>query len=68
MSDPADAYPSEFPQLMTSDEVAAVLRLSAYQVRDYVRTGVLPAYRIGRKLHFDRVDVMRHLHSLRVSR
>lgn len=68
VSDPSPAYPAELPQLMTSAEVAQALRLSAYQVREYVRTGVLPAFRVGRELRFDRVDVARHINSLRITR
>lgn len=63
----ADPYPGDLPELMTSAEVAAALRLSAYVVRDYVRTGVLPAYRVGRELRIARADVARHLASLRIA-
>lgn len=63
----ADTAP-ELPELMTSAEVAAALRISPYQVREYVRTAVLPAYRVGRELRIPRADVVRYLHGLRITR
>lgn len=64
----ADPYPTGLPELMTTAEVAAALRITPYQVREYVARAVLPAYRVGRELRVPRDAVARYLHSLRVTR
>lgn len=68
LAGPVDAYPDELPELMTSPEVAAALRITPDRVRRYVSAGVLPAYKVGRELRIPRTAVVAHLNSLRIAR
>lgn len=43
--------------LMTTAEVAAMLRLSEQAIRDMVTVGEIPAAKVGRKLRFNRAQV-----------
>jgi excisionase family DNA binding protein len=47
--------------LLTIDEVAGLLRLSAETVRKLVRTGQLPAYRVAGRLRINRSAICDYL-------
>lgn len=52
--------------LLTLDEVRAILRKSERTVRRYVETGDLPAYRIGGELRFKPAEVDAFIEASRV--
>lgn len=41
-----------YERLLTADEVAQALQVSAHQVRDMARAGALPALKVGREWRF----------------
>lgn len=49
--------PSLLDELMTSQQVADVLRLRVSTVEDYARRGVLPSLKLGRHRRFLRSEV-----------
>jgi excisionase family DNA binding protein len=49
------------PRLLLAREVAELLRVSIYTVRDQARAGRLPCVRIGRKLLFPRDRILQLL-------
>jgi excisionase family DNA binding protein len=53
--------------LMTSDEVAALLRVDVVTIRRLVSRGELPAYRVGSEYRFAQTDLEDYLHRQRVS-
>lgn len=56
MSSPTTAAPmdSNEPEVMTSDEVAAFLRVDRKTVFEYAARGVIPHRRLGKRLLFSR--------------
>ncbi len=48
-------------EMLTVHEVAQLLRVEPRTVRDWIRTGQLPAIRIGRMLRIRRGDLRRFL-------
>ncbi len=50
--------PSELPSVLTADEVAALLRISRWQVYEMRKTGRLPALSLGRSVRFARRHVL----------
>lgn len=44
-------------EILTTEEVAALLKISAYKVREYAREGKLPARKIGKAWRFKREDI-----------
>src|SRR5215469_2543942 len=53
--------------LMTSDEVAAFLRVDVVTIRRLVSRGELPAYRVGGEFRFTRTDLETYLQRQRVA-
>lgn len=51
---------------MTVDEVAEALRVSSMRVYRMVKSGHLPATRVGRKYRFHRDDIASYLEKQRV--
>ena len=49
--------------LLTPDDVAAILRLKRTTALDYMRRGVIPAFKLGRKWYSHRARLARHLAS-----
>lgn len=67
---------AQTPEILTADDVAAMLRLSKYQIyelakartrRGDVRPNPLPAIRIGAALRFRRSDVEAWLSTLSIA-
>jgi excisionase family DNA binding protein len=54
------------PEILTRDEAAELLRLSAYAVRDMARKGILPARKVGRGWRFYKPDVVEWLRTGRI--
>lgn len=44
--------------IMTPVEVAEMLRLRESTVREYARRGVLPSFKLGRHIRFNRQDIV----------
>lgn len=54
--------PAELPDLMTVDEVAAVMRINRRTLLNRRSQGLAPAgYRVGKQVLFPRADVHRYL-------
>lgn len=53
--------PSEDEPLLTVDEVAERLNVSTKTVRRWIKTGELPAYRLGRQIRISEKDLRRFL-------
>jgi excisionase family DNA binding protein len=47
--------------LLTPDDVAAILRLKRTTALDYMRRGEIPAFKLGRKWYSHRARLARHL-------
>jgi len=47
--------------VLTVEEAAELLRLSAYTVRELARTGKIPARKVGKEWRFSREGLMRWL-------
>lgn len=58
--------PADAPRILTSLEVAAMLRVSKSKVHRMARGGELPHYRVGGLLRFDVRDVQTYLDGTRV--
>lgn len=56
---------SGLDEMLTTDQVAELLRLPKSTVADYARRGVMPSIRLGRHRRFIRSDVERWLEELR---
>jgi excisionase family DNA binding protein len=56
------------PELLTVADTAAMLRCSAWLVRDYIARGRLRSVRLGRAVRIRRTEVERFLDELEVSR
>lgn len=52
-----EAFPSAFDELMTAQQVAALLLLPISTVMDYARRGVLPSIKLGKHRRFVRSQV-----------
>jgi excisionase family DNA binding protein len=52
-------------ELMTAEQIAALLLLRRSTVEDYARRGLLPSIKLGRHRRFVRVDVVAALEGLR---
>ncbi|MDP1769698.1 MAG: helix-turn-helix domain-containing protein [Nitrospirota bacterium] len=46
------------PEIMTAQEVAALLRVTAHHVRDLAKAGELPHMRIGTEFRFVREELV----------
>ncbi len=55
---------SVLDELMTADQVAAVLQLRRSTIEDYARRGVLPSIKLGRHRRFVRSQVEAAISSL----
>jgi excisionase family DNA binding protein len=55
-------------ELLTTDELAALLSMRKSTVEDYARRGILPALKLGRHRRFVRSDVVHALDELRRER
>lgn len=53
-------------QLITVSEVAQLLAVDVWTVRRYARTGIIPAYKVGRGYRFDPDTVRAWLESRQV--
>src|SRR5437667_10257218 len=53
--------------LMTSDEIAGLLRVDVVTIRRLVARGELPAYRVGSEYRFAETDLADYLQRQRVS-
>jgi len=53
--------------VMTADQVAALLLIRPSTVADYARRGVLPSIKLGRHRRFVRPDVLAAIEELRVA-
>jgi excisionase family DNA binding protein len=51
----------DLPSFLTVQEVATLLRLSAETVREQIRVGELPAYRIGGEYRVHRDELLEFL-------
>jgi excisionase family DNA binding protein len=56
--------PAALDELMTADQVAALLLLPASTVKDYARRGVLPSIKLGKHRRFVRSQVERAIEGL----
>jgi len=54
-----DLTPATLPKLMTTEEVAAVLKVSVRAVQRWAREAGLPATKLGSVLRFEEADVVR---------
>jgi excisionase family DNA binding protein len=65
-SSPAGPDPIAFSRedLLTAEEVAEILRLKRATALDYMRRGVIPAFKLGRKWYSVRPRLDEHLASL----
>jgi excisionase family DNA binding protein len=52
-------------EVLTTDEAAALLRVSAKTVLALVRDGTLPGEKVGRAWRFLRADLVEYLHGQR---
>jgi excisionase family DNA binding protein len=52
-----EAFPSALDELMTAQQVAALLLLPISTVMDYARRGVLPSIKLGKHRRFVRSQV-----------
>jgi len=50
--------------LLTPDDVAVILRLKRTTALDYMRRGVIPAFKLGRRWYSHRSRLARHLASV----
>jgi len=60
-----DAAPGAPPELMTAEQVGALLLLPRSTVEGYARSGVLPSIKIGKHRRFVRDDVADFIEALR---
>mgnify|MGYP001160749351 CR=1 FL=1 len=44
-------------EILTAEEVAALLKISTYKVREYARQGKLPARKVGKAWRFKHEDI-----------
>ncbi len=51
----------QFPDLLTSEEVAELLKVTPQTVGNYIRQGDLPAYRVGRSHRIAQSDLIHFL-------
>ena len=51
-------------KVMTPDDVAEILRLKRTTALDYMRRGVIPAFKLGRRWYSYRSRLARHLASV----
>lgn len=51
-------------ELMTADDVAAILRMRVSTIEDYARRGVLPSIKVGRHRRFLRSQIARAISDL----
>jgi excisionase family DNA binding protein len=56
--------PTALDELMTAEQVAALLLLPASTVKDYARRGVLPSIKLGKHRRFVRSQVERAIEGL----
>lgn len=49
------------PAFLKKAEVARMLRVSERTVEIWVRNGIIPAFRLGRSVRFDRDAILDHL-------
>ena len=59
---------SGLDELLTAEEVAALLHIPRSTVSDYARRGVLPSIKLGRHVRFVRSDVADAIEQLRSGR
>lgn len=52
-------------ELMTSQQLAALLKMRRSTIEDYARRGLLPSFKLGRHRRFIRSDVLEALDELR---
>ena len=53
--------------VMTADQVAAILLMRRSTVEDYARRGLLPSIKLGRHRRFVRADVIATIEELRLA-
>ncbi len=56
--------PNEATVLLTRNEVAKMLEISLPTLHNWVKTGILTAYRIGNKVRFKQDEVLNSLQSI----
>lgn len=54
----------DIDQLLTAGDIAEVLRVQRATALDYMRRGVIPACKIGRRWYAERSQLERHLSTL----
>ncbi len=59
-----DSVPATLDELMTAEQVAALLMLPISTVKDYARRGVLPSIKLGKHRRFVRSAVQAALDDL----
>jgi excisionase family DNA binding protein len=52
-------------EFLTVDEVAKILRLAPYTIREYAKAGLLPAYKTRRQWRFKKTEIEEWLNSQR---
>lgn len=57
--------PSALDELLTVDQLAALLSMRRSTIEDYARRGLLPSLKLGRHRRFVRSDVIHALDELR---
>lgn len=65
---PGAHRPAEKDHFLTPQEVAALLRVSTRTVSRLVKSGELPALRVGRSLRFKRTEIFSLFNALETSR
>jgi excisionase family DNA binding protein len=60
-----DEHDAGLEQLMTSEQIAALLLMRKSTVEDYARRGLLPSLKLGRHRRFVRADVIHAIDELR---
>ena len=65
MSAAGNAPERDIDQLMTAEQIAALLLMRKSTVEDYARRGLLPSLKLGRHRRFVRADVMQAINELR---
>jgi excisionase family DNA binding protein len=52
---------TEVIKLLKKPEVAEMFQVTERTIEIWVRDGLLPAFRIGRSVRFDREEIMKHM-------
>ncbi len=71
VADTAGSPPDDLRELLTVEDVAALLKVSKSWVYEHVRPGVagrLPAVKLGKYVRFDRGDIRAYLNAKREAR